>query len=94
MIRFTIEQRKLTDPSGRPSTSGSETVSFHTCEAHSADAAVRVFLDGNGGDVIGDIVKFPGMQAVATIRDASGVYTLQVTPSSQIHPRGSPATEG
>ena len=83
MIQFTIEQRKLTDPSGRPTANGPDAVSFHSCEAKSADEAVRLFLDGNGGAVIGDIVKFPGMQAVATIRNATGVYTLQVTPSSQ-----------
>jgi hypothetical protein len=83
MMRFTIEQRHLTDPGGRPTANDPDTVSFHTCEAQSADAAVRLFLDGNGGAVIGDIVKFPGMQAVATMRNATGVYTLQVTPSSQ-----------
>jgi hypothetical protein len=83
MMRFTIEQRPLTDPSGRPTANDHEAVSFHTREAESADEAVRLFLDENGGDIIGSIVKFPGLQAVATIRIASGVYTLQVTPSSQ-----------
>ena len=83
MIRFTIEQRNLTDPNGRPTGNGPETVSFHSCEANSADEAVRLFLERNSGAVIGDLVKFPGLQAVATIRNASGVYTLQVTPSSQ-----------
>lgn len=83
MIRFTIEQRHLTDPSGRPTANDHEAVSFHTCVAQSADDAVRLFLDENGGDIIGSIVKFPGLQAVATIRITTGVYTLQVTPSSQ-----------
>lgn len=83
MIRFTIEQRNLTDPSGRPTGNGPETVSFHSCEATAADEAVSLFLERNGGDVIGSIVKFPGMQAVATIRNATGVYTLQVAPASQ-----------
>ncbi len=83
MMRFTIEQRHLTDPSGRPAAYNPEAVSFHICEAGPAGDAVRLFLDENGGDVIGRIAKFPGPQAVATIRIATGVYTLQVTPSSQ-----------
>jgi hypothetical protein len=33
--------------------------------------------------VIGSVLKFPGFHAVATVRDVNGVYTLQVSPSSQ-----------
>jgi hypothetical protein len=29
------------------------------------------------------VLKFPGFQAVATVRKATGVYTLQFTPASQ-----------
>jgi len=29
------------------------------------------------------VLKFPGFQAVATLRSTGGVYTLQVTPASQ-----------
>jgi hypothetical protein len=29
------------------------------------------------------VLKFPGFQAVATVRKPSGVYTLQFTPASQ-----------
>ena len=85
-MRFTIEQRHLTDPSGRPLRSADHTgVSFHSLEADTADAAVRLFIIEDRGEVIGDILKFPGFQAVATIRKTSGVYTLQVTPTSSQH---------
>ncbi len=83
MMRFTIEQRPLTDPSGRLAAHGRETVSFHHCEAESAGDAIDQFLIANGGNIVGDIVKFPGLQAVGTVRLADGVFTLQVTPSSQ-----------
>ena len=81
-MRFTIEQRHLTDESGKPLRPADE-VSFHTFEAESVDDAVRLFVRDQGGEVIGDVMKFPGFQAVATIRDPRGVYTLQVMPASQ-----------
>jgi hypothetical protein len=83
MMRFTIEQRPLTDPSGRPAANDREAVAFHHCEAESAGDAIHRFLMANDGNMVGDIVKFPGLQAVGTVRLAGGVYTLQVTPSSQ-----------
>jgi hypothetical protein len=83
LMRFNIEQRHLTDPSGRPVPSSASPVSFHTFDAESASDAVRLFAGQNSGEVIGDILKFPGYQAVATVRHSDGVYTLQVTPASQ-----------
>lgn len=82
LMKFTIEQRHLTDMNGRPVTSDPAAVSFHTCEAESADEAVRSFVTHDQGEVIGNVLKFPGFQAVATVRKATGVYTLQVSPSS------------
>jgi hypothetical protein len=83
-MRFQIEQRHLTDPNGRPipSNDGSM-VSFHLFEANDADQAVRLFIQRDGADLVGEIVRFPGFQAVATVRKTSGVYTLQVGPTSQ-----------
>ena len=81
MIRFTIEQRHLTDPAGKPVQN--EDASFHSCDAASADEAVRLFVKEDSAEVLGNILKFPGFQAVATVRKSSGVYTLQVSPSSQ-----------
>lgn len=81
IMHFTIEQRHLTDTNGKP-VSG-EAVSFHSCQAESADEAVRLFVKSDQGEVLGNILKFPGFQAVATVRKTTGVYTLQVSPSSQ-----------
>ena len=79
-MRFTIEQRHLTDTSGKPLSD--DHVSFHSCEAETVDHAVQVFVQHRSAEVIGNILKFPGFQAIATMRDGSGVSTLQVTPAS------------
>jgi len=83
-MKFSIEQRHLTDAAGRPVPREAEQVSFHVCEAESADAAVRAHTTGTGAEVIGNILKFPGFQAVATVRNSEGVYTLQVSPASGV----------
>lgn len=82
LMRFTIEQRHLTDQAGKPVRDDPASVSFHTCDAENVDDAVRFFVDRSRGEVIGNILKFPGFHAVATVRDVNGVYTLQVSPSS------------
>jgi len=83
-MRFTIEQRHLTDAGGKPIAHEREAVSFHTFDAESADDAVRLFIKRDQAELLGDILKFPGFQAVATVRKIGGVYTLQVGPSSQV----------
>lgn len=80
-MRFTIEQRHLTDTTGKP-VAHDAAVSFHTFEADSVDDAVRQFVRKQQGEILGDVVKFPGFQAIATLRSVGGVYTLQITPSS------------
>ena len=81
-MRFTIEQRHLTDTTGKP-VKDDRAVSFHTCEAETVDDAVRLFVTDREGEILGDVLKFPGFQAIATLRNTAGLYTLQVTPSSQ-----------
>jgi hypothetical protein len=85
-MRFSIEQRHLTDVAGKPITGEGRDVSFHVIEAESADDAVRVHVRDACGEVIGSVMKFPGFQAVATMRGAGGVYTLQVSPASGVRP--------
>ncbi len=82
-MRFTIEQRHLTDGVGKPIAHDPESVSFHNLEAPSADDAVRLFIKKDDAELLGDILRFPGFQAVATVRKVGGVYTLQVSPTSQ-----------
>jgi hypothetical protein len=80
-MRFSIEQRHLTDDRGKP-VKAVPSVAFHTLEAESVDDAVRLFVKKHDAEVIGNILTFPGFQAVATMRDDTGVYTLQFTPAS------------
>jgi hypothetical protein len=82
MIRFTIEERHLTDEDGRPITAA-DAVAFHSFDAENVDDAVRLYIKRDDAQLIGNVLKFPGFQAVATVRKASGVYTLQFTPASQ-----------
>jgi hypothetical protein len=82
-MRFTIEQRHLTDNNGRPITAGTNVVRFHSCEAGDADEAVRLFIRDHHAEIIGNILQFPGFQAVATMRNPEGVFTLQIAPTSQ-----------
>ena len=83
-MRFTIEERHLTDMEGRPvAESAPDSVRFHTFEADTVDDAVHLYVKDRGAEIIGNVLKFPGFQAVATVRKRSGVYTLQITPSSQ-----------
>ena len=85
-IRFTIEERHLTDTEGRPvPETAPDSVAFHSFDAESVQDAVRLFVKKDQGEIIGNVLQFPGFQAVATVRKASGVYTLQFTPSSQQH---------
>ena len=79
-MKFTIEQRHLTDDEGKPVREPA--VAYHALDAENVDDAVRLFVKKQGAEVIGTILKFPGFQAVATVRSTSGVYTLQVSPSS------------
>ena len=83
-MRFTIEQRHLTDDKGKPV--AADAVTFHTCDATNVDEAVGLFVKKRHAEVIGSVMTFPGFQAIATVRDAAGsVYTLQVTPASGVH---------
>jgi hypothetical protein len=81
-MRFTIEERHLTDAEGRP-IAAPDAVAFHNFDADTVDDAVRLYIHKDNAELIGNVLKFPGFQAVATVRKATGVYTLQFTPSSQ-----------
>lgn len=82
-MRFTIEQRHLTDVAGKPVTDQAAAVSLQVFDADSAEDAVKLLVKRESAQLMGEIMKFPGFHAVATIRTSGGVYTLQVAPSSQ-----------
>jgi hypothetical protein len=81
-MRFTVEERHLTEADGRPVSSSNE-VAFNSVDAETIDDAVRLYIKKDDAELIGNVLKFPGFQAVATVRKATGVYTLQFTPASQ-----------
>ena len=83
LMRFSIEQRHLTDAAGKPIARDGREVSFEVMEAASIDDAMELYIRDRCAEVIGNVIKFPGFQAVATLRSSNGVFTLQVTPSSQ-----------
>lgn len=82
-MRFAIEQRHLTDGSGKPI--GRSDVEFHLFDAENLDEAVGLFVGRTQAEVVGTVLKFPGLRAMATIRNPEGVYTIQLTPASQDH---------
>ena len=51
--------------------------------AHRSRAPSKRELWDTTAGLLGDILRFPGFQAVATVRKIGGVYTLQVSPTSQ-----------
>jgi len=81
-MRFTIEERHLTDLAGRLVATPAP-VSFHSCDAESVEDAVRTYVQTDEAELIGKIQTFPGFQGIATVRKPSGVYTLAIAPSSQ-----------
>jgi hypothetical protein len=83
-MRFSIEQRHLTDAAGKPISRDGREVAFYVLDAESAEDAVRLHIKDRDAEVIGNVMKFPGFQAVATMRNAGGVYTLQVSPASGV----------
>jgi len=82
LMRFTIEERHLTDLAGRLVATPAP-VSFHSCDAESVEDAVRTHVRIDDAEVIGKIQTFPGFQGIATVRKPSGVYTLAISPASQ-----------
>ena len=82
LMKFSIEQRHLTDAGGKPVAREPNAVAFYVFEAESADEAVRLYTRDTGAEVIGNVLTFPGFQAVVTVRNNNGVFTLQVAPAS------------
>ena len=81
-IRFTIEQRHLTNATGQPVADLAAAVNFHVCDAASIDDAVAQFAAGHSAQIIGSVLKSPGFQGMATLRNPTGVFTLQIAPAS------------
>ncbi len=85
-MKFTIEKRCLTDERGKPLSTAAD-VEFFAFDADTVDDAVRLFVGKQDAEVIGNVLTFPGFQAIATVRKASNVYTIQVGPASDLYVR-------
>ena len=85
-MRFTIEKRPLTDSNGKPLPTAAD-VEFLTCDADTVDDAVRLFVRKEEAEVIGNVLTFPGFQAIATVRKQANVFTIQVGPASDLFVR-------
>lgn len=81
-MRFRVEQIYLTDQQGRVIPSNGRHPQYHVVEAATVDELIMAFVQEQGGTIVGDVLKFPGFQAVATVRNEQSVYTLQVLPST------------
>lgn len=81
MVKFQIEQVDLTDEAGQVISAG-KVVRFHTVEANTPDDALASFLEADSAVIVGDVLKLPGFQAIATARRANRVYTLQLHPAT------------
>jgi len=55
---------------------------FHLMEAQTVDEALYAFVQRDGAEIVGEVLKLPGFQAVATARRRNSVYTLQLIPAS------------
>lgn len=81
-MRFALEQRHLTTEDGQPVADRSAAVTFHQFDAASVDEAMAKFVADHAAEVIGEILRLPGFQAMATLRNLSGVFTLEIAPAS------------
>ena len=81
-LKFRVEQVFLTDETGKV-LSVPQTRQYHVLEAETVDEALFAFVRTDGAEIVGDVLKLPGLQAVATARRRQHVYTLQINPASE-----------
>jgi len=87
LVRFRLEQIYLTDSDGQPIVSHRPTSLFHTLDAASVEEAAENFVRSDAAVIIGGVQKFPGFQAICTVRRRNEVYTLHLGPASDRLPR-------
>ena len=84
-MKFRVEQVYLTDEAGKV-VSIPQDRQYHVLEADTVDEALFAFIRQDGAEIVGEVLKLPGLQAVATVRRQQHVYTLQVNPASELIP--------
>ena len=89
-VKFRVEQIFLTDETGKVTPVGQVRV-YHLLEAETVDEALFAFVKKDGAEIVGDVLKLPGFQAIATARRQNHVYTLQLLPvSDRLQPNERP----
>ena len=79
-MRFRVEQVYLTDEEGQIVPRAGTNPLFHLLDAETVDELLSAFVQRDQAEVVGDVLKFPGFQAVATVKRHQAVYTLQIVP--------------
>jgi len=79
-MRFRIEQTFLTNEEGAIVPSMAHEVRFHIREAATVEEALESFVHADHGQIVGNVIRFPGFQLIATARRDKSVYTLHVDP--------------
>ena len=86
-MRFRIEQVYLTDDEGRVLPSESRQA-FFVDEGMSVEQVLDNFISKDGAEIVGNVLRLPGLQAIATVRRQQAVYTLQLAPATDTRRAG------
>lgn len=81
-MKFRIERNFLTDEMGRTLAPGAETT-WHMVDGETIDEVVRAVADLEKAELVGSILRFAGLQAVATFRAGRRVFTVQIDPATE-----------
>jgi hypothetical protein len=81
-MRFRVEQIYLTDEEGRIISRPGIHPMHHMVEGGTVDEVLDTFVSTDGAEIVGDVLKFPGFQAIATVKRQQVVYTLQIVPAT------------
>lgn len=80
-MKFRVECSYLTDDAGRTLAPGIETT-WHVVDGESVDDVLQHFVATQGAELVGSVLRFAGLQAVATLRSQRRVFTVQIDPAT------------
>lgn len=84
-MKFRVERNFLTDEAGRTLPPGRETT-WHIVEGESVDEVIRAVGALEDSELVGTVLRFAGLQAVATFRCDRRVFTVQIDPATERFP--------
>lgn len=85
-MNFRIEQVFLVDETGHVVPSVENRV-YHVEEGVSVDQVLASFVTRDqGAQIVGNVLRLPGLQAIATVKREAVVYTLHVLPATDRMP--------